>query len=139
MPRLAEMELREAARWVRKRQRYLVLMIVVLMAALAILVPVIYPLLFSVKYKDSIYYCHLFLICIVLGSPAFLSGAILKSHAMKKETLRSWFFLTVTPLVLLPIFGFYFGLTGLVMARGGTNLVISTYYFFLMRRLAVAA
>jgi O-antigen/teichoic acid export membrane protein len=139
MPRLAEMDLREAARWVRKRQPYLVLMIIVLMMVLAIVVPVIYPLLFSAKYKDSIYYCNLFLICIVLGAPTFLSGAILKSHAMKKETLRSWLFLAVTPLALLPIFGFYFGLAGLVMAKGGTNLVISTYYFFLIRKLSVAA
>ena len=138
MPRLAEMELREAARWVRKRQPYLVLMIIVLMAALAIVVPIIYPLMFSSKYKDSIYYCQLFLICIVLGSPTFLSGTILKSHAMKNETFKSWLLLTIFPLILLPSFSYFWGLKGLVFARGVTNIAISSYYIFLIKKLSMS-
>jgi O-antigen/teichoic acid export membrane protein len=136
MPRLAEMPIKQAAQWVRQRQIYLVLGLCSILIVVGIVIPVVYPLLFSVKYKDSIFYAYLFIGCIILGSPTFLSGSIIKSHAMKKETLISWSILNFTPLILLPIFSWFWGLTGLIAARGFTNLLISVYYFYMIKTLA---
>jgi O-antigen/teichoic acid export membrane protein len=138
LPRLAEMEIDEAAKWIKKRQFYLIVGMVLIVLLLSIAIPVVYPFLFSQKYNESIYYAYLFLVCIVLGSPTFLVGSIIKAHAMKRETLTASSILTVAPLILLPVFSWIWGLTGIVAARGCTNLIISAYYLNLVRRLSLS-
>lgn len=137
LPRLAEMEIRQAAIWVRNRQLYLIVGIVLIAIVIGLAIPIVYPLLFSVKYKDSIFYAYLFLGCILLGSPTFLSGTIIKSHALKRETMISWSILNFTPLILLPLYSWLWGLTGIIAARGCTNLIISIYYTSLIRKLSL--
>ncbi len=135
LPRLAVMDVKQAAQWVRNRQKYLISVMVLIVTAIGIIIPVIYPILFSEKYNESIFYASLFLFCILLGSPTFLSGTLLKAHAMKKETMTGWSILCFTPLVLIPLLGWIFGITGIVLARGITNGAISVYYFWVLKRL----
>ncbi len=135
LPRIAEMEIKQAARWIRRRQFYLVAGIVLVVIAVGIAIPIVFPLMFSVKYKDSIFYAYLFLLCIVLGSPTLLCGSLLKAHAMKKETMVGWSILCFTPMVFIPLFGWFFGIKGIVLTRGLTNGAISGYYFWLTNRL----
>lgn len=135
LPRMAEMEIKQAARWVRTRQLYLEIGIVLMVLLLGLAIPVVYPLLFSAKYKDSIYYAYLFLGCIVLGGPSILSGTLLKAQAMKKETLVGWAILSFIPIVFIPVFGWFFGITGVVLARGLSYTVNSGYYLWLLKDL----
>jgi O-antigen/teichoic acid export membrane protein len=136
LPRLAEMEIKQAARWIRNRQLYLISGIVLIAIVVGVAIPIVYPFLFSAKYNDSIYYAYLFLVGAALGSPTILCGTIIKSHAMKKETMLSWSILTITPLVLLPAFSWLWGLMGIIAVRGCTNLMISAYYLNVTRRLS---
>lgn len=80
----------------------------------------------------AFFYAYLFLGCILLGSPAFMVGALIKSHGMHKETKISWMILNLTPLILLPLFSWLWGLVGIVVARVCTNLCISSYYYNLV-------
>lgn len=136
LPRLAEMEIKQAARWIRKRQLYLTAGMVLIVIVIGTATPIVYPLMFSAKYRDSVFYAYLFLGCIVTGAPSFLCGTIHKSHALKKYTKGGWVILTFTPLILLPFFSFLWGLTGIVVARACTNLFISIYYLFMIKTLA---
>ena len=135
-PRLAEMEVRQAAQWVRNRQKYLISVMALSVLVIGIVIPVAYPLLFSEKYNESIFYAYLFLGCILLGTPTFLIGTLIKSHAMQKETKIAWMILNLTPLILVPLFSWLWGLVGIIAARACTNLFISTYYYNLVKRIS---
>ena len=137
LPKLAEMEISKAAQFVKNRQLYLIAGMLLAVIIIGVTTPIVYPIVFSAKYTDSIYYAYLFLGCIVLGSPTLLCGAIIKSHALKKETMISWSILTITPLILLPLFSWIWGLSGIVAARGLTNLLISSYYIQMIRHLSL--
>ncbi len=136
LPRLAEMEVKQAARWIRERQKYLIGGILLTAGAIGIATPIVYPLLFSPKYGDSIFYAYLFLGCIVLASPSLLSGTLLKAKAMKKETMVGWSILCCTPLLFIPLLGWYFGITGIVLARALTNSAVSGYYLWVTSQLS---
>lgn len=135
LPRLAEMEVKQAARWVRDRQKFLIIVTVLIVTLIGIAIPYVYPILFSTKYTDSVFYAYLFMGCIVLGAPTLLSGTLLKAHAMKKETTMGWMILCITPLIFIPLLGWLFGIAGIVMARGVTNAAISIYYTSMLNRL----
>lgn len=135
-PRLAEMELKMAAKWIKNRQKYLIIVVFLIILIIGIVIPVAYPLLFSDKYNESIFYAYLFLGCIMLGAPTFLVGSLIKSHAMQKETKISWMILNLTPFILLPLFSWLWGLVGIIAARACTNLFISSYYYNLIRRIS---
>jgi len=135
-PKLAEMNVNEAARWIKKKQFYLIGGMAASVIIIGVAIPFAYPLLFSEKYNDSIFYAHLFLLCIMMGTPIFLKGTLLKAHALKNETMKAWLILALSPLILVPVLGWFFGLTGIVLSRGITNGVVSGYYYFLINRLA---
>jgi O-antigen/teichoic acid export membrane protein len=135
LPRLAEMEIDEAAKWIKERLLYLIVCMVLIVLLLSIAIPIIYPLLFSVRYKDSIYYAYLFLGCVVLGSPMLLSGALVKAHAMKRESMIGWSISSFTPIIFIPLFGWYFGISGIVLVRGFTNGAVSIFYLRLLKQL----
>jgi O-antigen/teichoic acid export membrane protein len=135
LPRLAEMEITEAARWIKNRQKYLVAVIFLIVVVIGIATPIVYPLLFSVKYEGSIFYAYLFLGCIVLGSPTLLTGTLLKAHAMKRETFVGWSILCFTPIISMPMFGYYLGIKGIILARALTNATVSGYYLWLLNHL----
>ena len=86
VPRLAEMRLRDASKWVQRRQPYLIIGMFALLLLIALVLPTGYRILFSAKYTESIFYAYLFLINIFVSTPGFLVGAIFKSHALKKES-----------------------------------------------------
>lgn len=136
MPRLAEMEAKQAARWLKNRKLYLIGGTVLVVAVIGIATPTVYPLLFSAKYADSIFYVYLFLGCIVLGSPMFLSDTLLKAQAMKRETMIGWSIFCFTSTVFIPLFGFFFGVAGVVIARGVRNGATSAYYLWQLECLA---
>jgi cellobiose-specific phosphotransferase system component IIC len=71
----------------------------------------------------------------VLGAPTLLCGTLLKAHAMKKETMAGWLILSITPIVFVPLFGWFFGIKGIVITRGLTNGLVSGYYFWCLNRL----
>ncbi len=136
MPRLAEMEKNTAAKWIWKRMPFVIAATFAAVVIVGLAIPVVYPLLFSTKYIDSIYYAYLFLGCIMLGSPVILTDSLIKSHAMKKENTILWMIFVITPLITLPIFGMLWGLSGLVLSRGFTNLMGSIYLVYLTRKIA---
>lgn len=138
LPRLAEMEIGQAARWVKERLSSILLVTTLMILLVGITIPTIYHLMFSSKYTESIFYAYLFLGCIALGSPSILGGVLHKSHAIKKYTFRGWLIVTLTPLVLIPLFGLILGITGIIAARAVTNALLSVYYFLMLRRLSTS-
>lgn len=135
LPRQAEMGLREAARWTKRRQGYLVGGVTAILIVVGVAVPVLYPVLFSNRYNDSILFAELFLVCILLGSPTLLVGSLLKAHALVRETKVAWTIMCIGPLVLIPPLAWLFGLKGVILARGATNALVSIFYFHVLRKL----
>jgi len=135
-PRLAAMSVRDAVVWMRKRQWMIVVVVVAACGVTALALPSVYPLVFSAKYNDSITFAYLFLGCIVLGTPSMAVGSVFKAHAMKKETGISWAILALTPLAVVPLFGWWWGLIGIVAARGVTNAIAGVYYTLALSQIA---
>lgn len=137
-PQLAAMEsTRQAALWIRKWEPYLLFITLIFLAVTAILIKPIYNFMFSEKYSSSIYYSYLFLLCILLGAPTILSGTLLKAKAMSQETMNSWAVLSFAPLVLVPLLGWLYGLSGIILSRGITNGLVSVYYNRMLKNAAL--
>lgn len=132
LPRQAEMPLQDAARWTQQRQKYLIAGMACICMLLAFVVPVVYPLFFTEKYSDSVFYAELFILCVFLGSPTFLSGTLIRAHALKKQATVVWLINTLSPLLFVPLFGKLMGVTGIILARGTSNFVLSIYYFYMI-------
>lgn len=134
LPRLAEMTLADASKWIQKRQRYLIAGMFLLLCLTAALLPGFYGFLFSAKYSESVTYAYLFLLNIFLGTPVLLVGAMIKAHGLKKESAVAQTIISLTPLILIFPFAYLWGLKGIVFARMGQNLALSGYYYYFLRR-----
>lgn len=133
VPRLAEMRLGDASKWVKKRQPYLIIGMLALLLLIALSLPTAYRILFSEKYTESIFYAYLFLLNIFVSTPGFLVGAIFRSHGLKKESVIGQMIISLTPILLIPMFANFWGLKGVVFARIAQNIILSGYFrFFLM-------
>lgn len=135
-PKLAKMETRDAAAWIRGKQPALIGGTLAVCLAIGLVAPFAYPLLFSQKYGDSVVYVNLYLICVVLGSPGFLSGTLLKAHALKHETRNGWLITVIGTFALVPLLGATLGIKGVIYAKAAVNAAVSGYYLILLRRLA---
>lgn len=136
MPRLAEMSVREAAIWIKKRQAVIMLGMLFVVLALALALPFGYRTLFSNKYNDSVLYAYLFLVNIFCSMPIFLTGAMIKAHRLKKETVIAQILISLTPMVLIIPFAYLWGLKGVVLSRIGQNVVVSGYCYILLKQKA---
>jgi O-antigen/teichoic acid export membrane protein len=136
MPRLAEMQREDAARWIKSRQPFLIIGMLFMISLISLVLPSIYKSLFSVKYTESILYAYLFLSNIFFSAPVLLVGAMLKAHGMKKETAIAQTIISFVPLILIFPFAYFWGLKGIVFARIGQNISLSSYYYFLVKRIA---
>lgn len=135
LPHLAEMEIDEAAKWIRKRMFYLMAVVILMVIAVGATISSVYPLLFSVKYSDSIYYAYLFLGCIILRSPGLLIPSLIRAHAMKKETMVGWLIISVSPIIFVPLLGWFFGIVGIILARVISQGAICGYHLLLLKHL----
>lgn len=134
-PRLAEMSLKNAAKWLLVRQPIVLISLAAIVGAMAVLLPYIYPLLFSAKYVDSIYYAYWFLACVAVSGPQMLIGTILKSHKLKNELFVSQMIMAASPFLALP-FGYLWGADGVVWSRFVSMLLLSLWYLYMLRNLA---
>lgn len=134
LPRLAEMKLKDASVWIRKRQPFLILGILIVLLIMSVLLPSVYRILFSAKYTESIFYAYLFLINIFASTPVLLVGAMIKAHGLKEESAIAQAIISLTPMVLIVPFAYLWGLTGIIFARIGQNLALSGYYYYFLRR-----
>lgn len=135
LPRLAEMSLKDASFWIRKRQPFLVAGIFVIALLTGIILPMVYRSLFSAKYDESIFYAYLFLLNVIFSSPVLLVGAMMKAHGLKKESAIAQVIISITPLVLILPFAYWWGLKGVVFARIGQNIALSCYYYVFLKRI----
>jgi|GEM_PF-3298080 len=134
-PRLAGMSVRDAAKWLLVRQPIILFSLTCLVAVVALVLPFVYPVLFSEKYKGSIYYAYWFLACVAVSGPQMLIGTLLKAHTLKKEMFISQVLLSVAPFLAIP-FGFLWGLDGVIWSRFVGMLALSVWYLFMVRHLA---
>ncbi len=132
MPRLAEMSLKEAAVWIKRRQAMIMMGMLLVVSALALALPLGYRMLFSNKYNDSIFYAYMFLVNIFCSIPILLIGAMIKAHRLKKETVIAQALISFTPIALMIPFAYLWGLKGIVLARIGQNVVVSGYCYILL-------
>ena len=132
IPRLARMNLGEAVRWVRRRYWYLAGAFVVAAGIAALLLPVVYPLLFTVRYAESIYYGYIFLAGVAASAPTVLIGSLMKGHALKKETTALSIFITTISLVTVTIGGLVGGVPGVAWGRVTGYAVISAGYITML-------
>jgi len=135
IPRLAQMEIGGAVRWVRRHYWYLAGAFVAAAGIAALLLPVVYSLLFTVRYAESIYYGHVFLVGVAASAPTVLLGALLKGHALKRETTALTLFITAVPLVTVILGGLLSGVPGVAWGRVAGYAVISAGYIALLSAL----
>jgi O-antigen/teichoic acid export membrane protein len=136
IPRLAQMKLCDAIHWVCARYWYLAGTFVAAAILAAFLLPYVYPLLFSVRYSESIYYGYVFLVGVAASSPTVLLGALLISHALKRETTFLSCFIATAPLVTVTFGVFVAGVPGVAWGRVAGYVVISIAYIGLQFSLA---
>ena len=135
LPRLAEMKLKDASVWIRKRQPFLIFGILIVLLIITFLLPSVYRILFSTKYTESIFYAYLFLVNIFASTPVLLVGTMIKAHGLKKESAIAQAIISLTPVILIFPFAYLWGLTGIIFARIGQNLALSGYYYYFLRRI----
>jgi len=133
LPRLAEMSLKEASFWIKKRQPFLIAGIFGIVLLIGIILPTVYRGLFSTKYNESILYAYLFLLNVIVSSPVLLVGAMIKAHGLKRESAIAQTIISLTPLVLIFPFAYLWGLKGIVFARMGQNITLSVYYQHILK------
>lgn len=132
IPRLAQMELAEAVRWVRGRYWYLAGFFILLSGIAALLLPSVYSLLFTARYVEGVYYGYIFIAGIAASAPTVLLGALLKSHALKKETTILTLFISFVPLVTITFGGLIAAVPGIAWGRVAGYAVISGGYIVLL-------
>lgn len=135
IPRLARMELGEAVRWVKRHYWYLAGFFMLAAGITSLLLPVAYPLLFTARYAESIYFGQIFLAGAAASAPTVLLGALLKGHALKKETTMLSCFITATLLSTVTIGGLWGGVPGVAWGRVAGYAVISAAYIAMLRAL----
>jgi O-antigen/teichoic acid export membrane protein len=135
IPRLAQMELGEAIRWVRGRYWYLAGFFILLSGIAALLLPFVYSLLFTERYAEGVYYGYIFIAGIAASAPTVLLGALLKSHALKKETTILTLFISFVPLVTVTVGGLIAAVPGIAWGRVAGYAVISGGYIVLLTAL----
>ena len=135
-PRLAQMSGREAAVWMRQHQWLPIGGLAAACGIAALVLPYVYPLVFSAKYNASIQYAYLFLVCIVCSAPGLWVESLFRAHAMKRETGVSAAITSLTPLVLVPLFGWLWGAVGIILARCVTQAAASIYFTYALSRIA---
>lgn len=136
IPRLARMKLGEAVLWVRQRYWYLAGAFVVAAGSAALLLPVVYPLLFTVRYAESIYFGYVFLAAVAASAPTVLIGALLKGQALKRETTILSFFITTISLLTVIIGGLVGGVNGVAWGRVAGHAAISAGYIIMLLALS---
>jgi O-antigen/teichoic acid export membrane protein len=134
VPRLASMDLQNAARWIRHRQRYLISAIFGIVSVVALCLPTGYRFFFSSKYNESIYYAYLFILNIIVSTPILLGGALMRAHGLKKESGVAQMIISLPPLVLIFPCVYLWGLTGAVGLRILQNIMLSIFFFYVLRR-----
>ena len=134
MPRLAEISLKNASIWIKKRQLYLILSVAGGVVIIGMFLPIIYRFLFSSKYDDSIYYAYLFLVNILVGIPVVLVGTMMRAHGMKRETAISQAIISIPTFVLMPVLAYFMGIQGVIFSRIIQNIVLSGYCLFVLER-----
>jgi O-antigen/teichoic acid export membrane protein len=85
IPRLARMGLGEAVGWVKRHYWYFAGSFMFAAGIAALLLPVVYPLLFTARYTESIYFGYIFLAGVVASAPTVLLGALLKARPSRKR------------------------------------------------------
>jgi O-antigen/teichoic acid export membrane protein len=128
IPRLARMELAEAVGWVRRHHRYLAGAFILAAAGTAVLLPVVYPLLFTQRYAGSIYYGWVFLAAVAASSPTVLLGALLKSQALKRESTILTGCIVTVPLLTVSVGAYWGGVPGVAWGKVAGYAVISCAY-----------
>jgi O-antigen/teichoic acid export membrane protein len=135
IPRLARMGLGEAVGWVKRHYWYFAGFFMLAAGIAALLLPVVYPLLFTARYAESIYFGYIFLAGVAASAPTVLLGALLKGHALKKETTMLSCFITATLLTTVTIGSLWGGVPGVAWGRVAGYAVISAAYIAMLRAL----
>jgi len=122
-PKLSEMNEKEAYSAVKKRYLHLMLLTVAVCGVAIALCPYIIPLLYSVKYIDSVFYAQLLLVALVLGIPmSIFNKALFPSQREIGKLYKFRIFHPTIMIILFIILTPIYGLLGAVLARLIANL-----------------
>jgi O-antigen/teichoic acid export membrane protein len=137
IPRLARMGLGEAVCWVKRHYGYFAGSFILAAGIAALLLPVVYPLVFTASYAESVYFGYVFLAGAAASAPTVLLGALLKGHALQGETTALALFVAAVPLVTVTSGGLLGGVPGVAWGRVVGYAVISAGYIALLSMLSL--
>ncbi len=132
IPRLARMGLPEAVSWVKRRYWHFAASFALAAGLAALALPVVFPLLFTSRYDDSILFGYIFLAGVVASAPTVLLGALLKGHSLQEETTKLSLFITAVNLVTVTLGGLLGGVPGVAWGRVTGYAVISAGYIAML-------
>jgi O-antigen/teichoic acid export membrane protein len=132
IPRLARMGLADAVSWVKRRYWYFAASFALAAGVAALALPVVFPLFFTSRYDNSIFFGYVFLAGVVASAPTVLLGALLKSQSLKEETTKLSLFITAVNLVTVTLGGLLGGVPGVAWGRVAGYAVISAGYITML-------
>ena len=122
-PDFAILEKKDAYLAIKKRLFYVFLGIGLISVVGIILVPYFIPLLFTLKYTESILYAQLFFIIVIPRSLAILFYMVLQAQKETQTLYKINFGYAISEIILLSVLVPSFGLMGLVVSKGISNSI----------------
>lgn len=133
-PKIAVMNKREGAKVLFKNLKFLIIVSIISCIILALLFPILIPLMFTKSYSDSIIIAQILLIAEIVASPGGIFTQMLKAQGRAGDLFRLSLYTRIISTALLFIFIPVLGVLGAVLVRIIYNLISTIYSVYIAKK-----
>ena len=126
LPKFSQNNFEETRRTIFKKIYKLDFLMLIIALIYILVCPYFFGLFFP-KYLPSIFYSQLLSLTLVLSSPVIILNSLLQSQQKTKELYSYSIFTSLFQIAVLFIFGYLFGLVGIIASRFVSNLFNLVY------------